>query len=87
MEVWYRWSLHFLCPTELENSLQARLSSISRRQLAEGQNIQNIADTADDIKQQKKTYTTTMKEVQGLIEEMKRQLEEARSNLRSAVRY
>ncbi|XP_026230068.1 laminin subunit gamma-2 [Anabas testudineus] len=66
---------------ELEKTLQARLSTISRRQLAEGQDLQNIAGTADDIKQQKKTYTVKVEEVQILMEEMKRQLEEARSNL------
>ncbi|KAF3698526.1 Laminin subunit gamma-2 [Channa argus] len=70
--------------TELEKSLQARLSFISRRQLAEGQKIQNIADTTYNIKQQQKTYKTTVKEVQTLIEEMKLQLEEARTTLRSA---
>ncbi|KAK2822902.1 hypothetical protein Q5P01_022967 [Channa striata] len=69
---------------ELEKNLQARLSSISRRQLTEGEDIQNLADTTYDIKQQQNTYKTKVKEVQTLIEEMKVQLEEARTSLRSA---
>lgn len=69
---------------EMEKSLQRRLSSISRRQLEDGQDIQNIGDTVDDIKQQHKTYETKAAEVQTLMEEMKRKLEEAKTSLRSA---
>ncbi|XP_056247590.1 laminin subunit gamma-2 [Seriola aureovittata] len=69
---------------DLEKSLQRRLSSISRSQLAEGQDIQNLADTADDIKHKQKTYKTEVKTVQTLMDEMKRKLEEAKRNLRSA---
>lgn len=68
----------------LERSLQGRLSSISRSQLAEGQDIQNIADAADDIKQQQQTYKTKVEEVQTLIDEMRLNLDKARSDLRSA---
>lgn len=74
-------------PIELEKTLQGRLSSISRSQLAEGQDIQNIADTANNIKQQQKTYKTEVEEVQTLMIKMKRKLEEAKNNLRYAVRH
>lgn len=77
---------HLLCPIDLEKSLQGRLSSISRSQLAEEQDIQNIADTADDIKQRQKTYKMEVEDVQTLMAEMKRKLEEAKTKLRSAVR-
>ncbi|XP_028988599.1 laminin subunit gamma-2 isoform X2 [Betta splendens] len=69
---------------EMEMSLQTRLSSISQRQLDKGQDIQSVAQTVDDIKQQQKTYNTKVKEVQTLMEEMKLQLEEAKFKLRSA---
>lgn len=75
-----------LCPIGLEKSLQGRLSSISRSQLAEGQDIQDVADAADDIKQRQQTYETKVEEVRTLMEEMKRQLDKAKADLRSAVR-
>ncbi|XP_036940529.1 laminin subunit gamma-2 [Acanthopagrus latus] len=68
----------------LEKSLQGRLSSISKSQLAEGQEIQNMANAAEDIKQQQQTYKTKVEEVQTLIEEMKRKLDEAKADLRAA---
>lgn len=77
---------HLLYPIGLEKSLQGRLSSISRSQLAEGQEIQNMANAADDIKQQQQTYKTKVAEVQTLMEEMKRKLDEAKADLRAAVR-
>ncbi|KAM9349467.1 laminin subunit gamma-2 [Symphorus nematophorus] len=66
-----------------EKNLQGRLSSISRSQLAEGQDIQNIANAADDIKQQQRTYGTKVEEVQTLLEEMKHKLEKAKKDIRS----
>ncbi|KAG7222915.1 hypothetical protein INR49_015981 [Caranx melampygus] len=66
---------------DLEKSLQRRLSSISSSQLKEGQDIQNLADTADDIKQKQKIYETEVKKVQTLMDEMKRKLKEAKENL------
>ncbi|XP_054870473.1 laminin subunit gamma-2 [Amphiprion ocellaris] len=69
---------------ELEKRLQTRLSSISSSQLSDEQDIQNIADKADDIKQRQQTYKTKVEEVQTLMEEMKRQLDEAKSKLRAA---
>uniref|UniRef100_UPI0037E831B8 laminin subunit gamma-2 isoform X2 n=1 Tax=Semicossyphus pulcher TaxID=241346 RepID=UPI0037E831B8 len=68
----------------LEKNLQKRLSSISKSQLAEGQDIQNIADAADDIRQQQQTYKTKVDEVQTLMEDLKRKLEQAKADLRSA---
>lgn len=75
------------CPIGLEKSLQGRLSSISRSQLSEGQDVQNIADAADDIQQRQQTYETTVEEVQSLMEEMKRKLDKAKTDLRTAVRH
>ncbi|XP_041659922.1 laminin subunit gamma-2 [Cheilinus undulatus] len=68
----------------LEKNLQKRLASISKSQLAEGQNIQNIADTADDIKEQQQTYKNKVGEVQSLISQMKSKLDQAKNDLRSA---
>ncbi|XP_028283140.1 laminin subunit gamma-2 [Parambassis ranga] len=69
---------------ELERRLQGRLSTISRNQLAEEQDIQNIADTADAIKRQQEAYKAKVEEVQALMEEMKRKLQEAKRDLRTA---
>lgn len=68
---------------ELEKKLQNRLSSISKNQLAEGQNIQNVADKVDDIKDKHQTYNSKMKTVQMLLDEMKDKLDDAKSDLRS----
>lgn len=72
-------------PTGLEKRLQGRLSSISRSQLTNGQDVQNIAEAADDVKQQQQMYETKVEEVQTLMEEMRRKLEKAEADLRSAV--
>ncbi|TKS79273.1 Laminin subunit gamma-2 [Collichthys lucidus] len=69
---------------DLEKDLQSRLSSISRSQLADGQDIQFIAEAAVDIKQRQQTYKTKVDEVQTLIEEMRRKLVKAQTHLRSA---
>ncbi|XP_078121302.1 laminin subunit gamma-2 [Sander vitreus] len=70
--------------TGSEKNLQGRLASISRSQLAEEQDIQNIADTADDIKRRQQTYRAKVAEVQSLMEEMRRELNEAKAQLRLA---
>uniref|UniRef100_A0A8D0APG7 Laminin subunit gamma 2 n=1 Tax=Sander lucioperca TaxID=283035 RepID=A0A8D0APG7_SANLU len=72
--------------TGSEKNLQGRLASISRSQLAEEQDIQNIADTADAIKRRQQTYRAKVAEVQSLMEEMRRDLNEAKAQLRLAVR-
>ncbi|KAM9844838.1 laminin subunit gamma-2 [Aulostomus maculatus] len=69
---------------EMEKLLQGRLSSISRSQLSEQLDVQNIADAAQDIKQRQQLYETKAEQLQALMQEMKRKLEEAQSNLRSA---
>lgn len=76
-----------LRPIGLEKRLQGRLSSISRSQLTNGQDVQNIADAADDVKQRQQTYETKVEEVQTLVEEMRRKLDQAKAVLRSAVRF
>ncbi|XP_049930403.1 laminin subunit gamma-2 [Epinephelus moara] len=68
----------------LEKNLQGRLASISKSQLAEGQDIQNIADAADDIKKEQQMYKTKVQAVKSLMEEMKSKLDQAKQDLRSA---
>ncbi|XP_034743237.1 laminin subunit gamma-2 isoform X1 [Etheostoma cragini] len=68
--------------TGSEKNLQSRLASISRSQLAEELDIQNIADTADAIKRRQKTYKAKVAAVQSLMEEMRRELSNAREQLR-----
>lgn len=75
-----------LSVTEAEKRLQDRLSSISKQQLDDDQDLLNIKDAAADIKLQHQTYKTKVGEVQKLIEEMKVQLEKAKSDLKFAVR-
>lgn len=70
--------------TGMEKTLQKRLSAISKSQLADGQDIQNMADATGAIKQQQQTYKDKVDEVQEMIREMKRKLEQARNDLRSA---
>ncbi|XP_059201303.1 laminin subunit gamma-2 [Centropristis striata] len=70
--------------TGQEKNLQGRLSSISRSQLSDGLELQNLADAADDIKRTQQTYKTKEKELQSLIEDMKRKLAKAKADLRSA---
>ncbi|KAM8849949.1 laminin subunit gamma-2 isoform 2-T2 [Spinachia spinachia] len=69
-----------------EKNLQSRLSSISRSQLAEsaGRLLQNTGDVADKVKRQQRTYKTKSEEVGSLMEEMKRKLDKAKADLRSA---
>ncbi|XP_072219457.1 laminin subunit gamma-2 [Leuresthes tenuis] len=70
--------------TEMEKGVQDRLSSISRRQLLKEQDVQNITDKADDIRQQQRAYETKAEEVQALIEEMRSKLQDAKTKLQSA---
>lgn len=69
---------------EMEKRLQGRLSSISRSQLAEGRDIQNIGKVAGSIRQQQQMYDDQVTKVQTLTEEIRWQLDEARIKLRSA---
>lgn len=77
---------HLFCLTELEERLQGRLSSIRRTQLGDGPDVQNIAEAVDDIKQEQQMYKTKVEEVQALMEDMRRKLDQAKADLRSAVR-
>lgn len=67
-------------------ALQGRVASISRAQLADGHDIQNIAEAAERVQLRQQTYERKVEEVQTLMKEMKRKLERAREDLRSAVR-
>ncbi|XP_071782542.2 laminin subunit gamma-2 [Centroberyx gerrardi] len=69
---------------EMEKSLQRRLSTISRSQLAEGRDLQAIGDTADDIDRRQQTYRTKAEGVRTLIDDMRRKLEEAKLSIQSA---
>lgn len=74
-----------MCPG-LEKKLQDRLRSLTTAQLMGKQDMQEIAETTDNLGQLKQTYETKVEDIQSLIEDMKLQLEEARANLRAAVR-
>lgn len=50
------------------------------------QNIQNIAAVEDAVQQQHQLYNRKVDEVQQLLEELKENLEQAKNDLRSAVR-
>ncbi|MEQ2164365.1 hypothetical protein GOODEAATRI_006014 [Goodea atripinnis] len=70
--------------TETEKILQGRLSSISSSQLTAGQEIQNISEISNHIRQRQQTFRSKVEEVETLMDEMRRQLEEARTKLQSA---
>lgn len=50
------------------------------------QDMQEIAETTDNLNGQKQTYETKAEDIQNLTEDMKLQLERARANLRAVVR-
>ncbi|XP_068197804.1 laminin subunit gamma-2 [Antennarius striatus] len=68
---------------ELEKRLQRRLASISKSQLDEGQKIQNISDRADNIRKQQQMYRKEVEDIQALLAMMKRDLDKARTDLKS----
>lgn len=74
-----------MCPG-LEKKLQDRLRSTSADQLMNKQDMQEIAETTDNLSRQKQTYETKAEDIQNLTEDMKLQLEQARANLRAVVR-
>lgn len=67
--------------------LQGRLQSFATSRLADERDIQKIAEMAADVGQRRQTYKSTAEDVQTLMEAMKRQLDQARADLRSAVRH
>lgn len=77
--------LCLMCPG-LEKKLQNRLRSLTTAQLMGTQDMQEIAETTDNLNGQKQTYETKAEDIQNLTEDMKLQLEQARANLRAVVR-
>lgn len=72
---------------ESEKDLQARLSDISTTQLSEGRDIQVISNTINNIKLQDQRYQRQVSDIQTLIHDVRRKLEEARLNIKQAVSY
>lgn len=70
----------------MEKTLQRRLSTISQNQLSERQELQDAAKTADNVREQQQIFTKKVAEVQTLMDEMRHQLEEAETKLKSIVR-
>uniref|UniRef100_A0A674BNH1 Laminin subunit gamma 1 n=1 Tax=Salmo trutta TaxID=8032 RepID=A0A674BNH1_SALTR len=73
--------------SESEKDLQARLSDISTTQLSEGRDIQVISNTINNIKLQDQRYQRQVSDIQTLIHDVRRKLEEARLNIKQAVSY
>lgn len=78
---------HLLRPIGLETKLQGRLQSLATSRLADERDIQKLAEMAADVGQRRQTYKSTAEDVQTLMEAMKHQLDQARADLRSAVRH
>ncbi|XP_061776624.1 laminin subunit gamma-2 [Nerophis ophidion] len=70
--------------TDLNKQLQQSLSSIGRAQLSEEQDVQNMKNATDDIKQRQRTYRNKMDQLQNLMDDMKHALDTAKADLRSA---
>lgn len=70
----------------LEKKLQNQLRSLTAAQLLGKQDMQEIAETTDNLSRQKQTYEMKAEDIQNLTEDMKFQLEQARAKLRAAVR-
>lgn len=77
--------LCLMCPGS-EKKLQDRLRSLSAAQLMGKQDMQEIAETTDNLGLLKQTYETKAEDIQNLTEDMKLQLEQAQANLRAVVR-
>lgn len=77
--------LCLICPG-LEKRLQDRLWSLTTGQLAGKQDMQEIAETTDNLSRRKQTYRSKAEDIQDLTEVMKLQLDQARADLRAAVR-
>ncbi|XP_077412018.1 laminin subunit gamma-2 [Vanacampus margaritifer] len=69
---------------DLDKRLQDSLKSMSRTHLAQEQDVQNVADATGDIKRRQRTYVSKAEQLQTLMEDMKRKLDEAKTGLRSA---
>lgn len=75
-----------LWSTGLEAKLQEHLSSVNTTQKSNRENIQKIAAVEDTVQQQHQLYNRKVDQVQKLLEEIKANLEQAKKDLRSAVR-
>lgn len=75
-----------MCPIEIEKNLQGRLSTISRGQLLEGQNLQNLDSDVDVLRLKQEKLNAEEAEVLTLLTEMRRKLDEAKSKLNLIVR-
>lgn len=73
--------------TGSEKRLQDRLQTLAGNQQVGKQDMQEIAETADNLSRQKQTYKTNVDDIQSLTEDIKLQLEQARAALRIAVRH
>lgn len=70
----------------LERRLQEQLSSTNTTQTANGQRVHSITTTENHIQRQRQSYNRNMEKVLTLVEEIKGKLEEAKDDLRWAVR-
>lgn len=73
--------------TGSEKRLQDRLQTLAGNQQVGKQDMQEIAETADNLSRQKQTYKTNVDDIQSLTEDIKLQLEQARAALKIAVRH
>ncbi|KAM3604282.1 uncharacterized protein V6R79_008893 [Siganus canaliculatus] len=68
----------------LEKSLQGRLDSISTRHLAQGLEVVTVGNAAGDVTRQQQTYRSKADDIQTMIRDMKRKLDQAKTGLRAA---
>lgn len=68
----------------LEKRLQDRLWSLTTGQLAGKQDMQEIAETTDNLSRRKQTYRSKAEDIQDMTEVMKLQLDQARADLKAA---
>lgn len=75
-----------LWSTGLEATLRGRLSSGNTARRSHRDKVHNIAVVEDDVQQQHQLYNRKVDQVQKLMEEIREELEQAKDDLRSAVR-
>ncbi|KAM8839109.1 laminin subunit gamma-2 isoform 1-T1 [Synchiropus picturatus] len=69
---------------ESEKRLQTRLTSNDRLRVAEDKNVQKVEDIAAGIKEKQKTYQTKVTQLQDLMANLRKQLEDAKKDLLAA---
>ncbi|XP_077361762.1 laminin subunit gamma-2 isoform X2 [Festucalex cinctus] len=67
-----------------DKRLQDSLLSMGRTRLSQEQDVRNVADATGDIKRRQQTYVSKAAQLQSLMDELKRKLDEAKTSLRSA---